>query len=405
VRVLDFSIIWAGPMCARLLGDLGAEIIKIEATVRMDIERGAARAPGVERPYNKRGRFNEYNRNKLGITVNLKHPDGPALVRELVKVSDMVIENFSTGVLDRLGFGYEDLKKLRPDIVMVSMPGFGGTGPDRMNVAYGPTQEAMSGFHSLTGYLGGPPAMTGVLYGDPSGGVSSAAAAMMALWHARHTGEGCHLDISQQEALMTFVPEVMLEYELAGRIIEPNGNRARDGSVQGCYRSAGDDAWIVIAVQDDAQWRGLCRVMGHPELEEDERFVSREARLRNHDAFDALVGGWTADKDHYELMNLLQAQGVPAQAVLKLPEVMSDPHYVERGFFQMIDHADAGVQPHGSAPWQFGGAFLPILKPAPMLGEHNEDVFGGILGLPQSELARLESEGVIGKVPVGGEPD
>jgi crotonobetainyl-CoA:carnitine CoA-transferase CaiB-like acyl-CoA transferase len=407
VRVLDFTIVWAGPMCTRILADLGAEVIKVEATVRYDPERGPARGrrirgrePG-ERPYNRVPRFNEYNRNKLGITVNLKHPSGPPLIRELVRKTDVVVENFSAGVLERLGFGYEELRSLRPDIILLSMQGFGSTGPESANVAYGPTQEAMSGFSLLTGYEGGPPLLTGTLYGDPVGGTFGAATALMALWRKRHTGEGGHYDLSQQEALLSLIPEVVMEYERAGRALGRRGNRD-EFVVQGCYRCLGDDDWITIAVENDEDWQRLCSVMGREDLVADERFTSQAARLLNQDAIDATVSEWTLHEEHYDLMHRLQRAGVAALAVLNAGEVNRDRHFRERAFFQELDHPEVGVQPHSSSPWRFGDAFLPIRRPAPTLGEHNHAVLGGLLGLSDEDLELLASDGVIGDRPLAG---
>jgi crotonobetainyl-CoA:carnitine CoA-transferase CaiB-like acyl-CoA transferase len=278
------------------------------------------------------------------------------------------------------------------------MQGFGSTGPQRHNVAYGPTQEAMSGFSMMTGYQGGPPLLTGTLYGDPVGGTFGAAAALMALWRKRQTGLGGHYDLSQQETLLSFIPELLLEYEYAGRLLAPQGNRD-ENIVQGCYKCLGEDDWIVIAIEDDADWQTLCELMGRTDLVQDVRFLSQEARLKNQDELDAILSGWTAGEEHYELMRRLQAAGIPGVAVLNAAEVNSDPHFRERGFFQLVDHPEVGVQPHGSGPWRFDGEFLPIRRPAPTLGQHNRQVFGGLLGLSDEELARLESQGVIGTKP------
>jgi crotonobetainyl-CoA:carnitine CoA-transferase CaiB-like acyl-CoA transferase len=406
VRVLDFTIVWAGPMCTRFLADLGAEVIKVESTTRYDPERGpptGRRNRGgepQERPYNKVPRFNEYSRGKLGVTVDLKHPDGPPLVRELVKQSDIVVENFSAGVLDRLGFSYPELKQIKPDIILLSMQGFGSTGPEKNNVAYGPTQEAMSGFSMMTGYLGGPPLLTGTLYGDPVGGTYAAATALIALWRKRQTGLGGHFDLSQQETLLSLIPELLLEYEFSGRKLEPMGNRD-DSLVQGCYKCLGEDDWITIALENDEDWRRLCGLMGRKDLLGDARFESQASRLEHQDALDAEIAAWAAGEEHYDLMHRLQSAGIAGLAVLNAAEVNRDPHFHARQFFQPIDHPEVGVQPHGSGPWRFGDSFLPIRAPAPTLGQHNHEVFGGMLGLSDEELARLEAAGVIGTEPAG----
>jgi len=409
IRVLDFSMVWAGPMCTRALADLGAEVIKIEATVRYDPERGPAAGgrgrlypegiPG-ERPYNRAGRFNEYNRGKLGITLDLKRSEGRSLVRELVRVSDLVVENFSAGVLDRLGLAYSELARLRPDSILISMPGFGNSGPEAHHVAYGPTQEAMSGLSGITGYAGGSPMLTGVFYGDPVGGTFAAVAAVTALWRRRHTGAGAHIDLSQQEALASLLPELLLDYQFNERILTPRGNRNPAIAPHGCYPCKGEDAWVVIAVEDDAQWRTLCRVMVRSDLADEPRLATSFRRLRCHDELDELIAAWTRTRDHYEVMHELQGAGISAQAVLNTAEVFQDPQYRERGFFQEVRHVESGTYPHASAAWRSSGVFPPIRRAAPCLGEHNSLVLGDLLGLSTKALERLEVDGVIGTEPV-----
>jgi crotonobetainyl-CoA:carnitine CoA-transferase CaiB-like acyl-CoA transferase len=407
VRVLDFTQVWSGPMCTTLLGDLGAEVIKVESTVRADPERGPLKVPADrmrrypgadpgEHPYNRAGRFNEYSRNKLGITLDLKDADCRALARDLVRVSDIVVENFAAGVLERLGLGYEELKRLRPDIILLALPGWGCTGPEAHYVAYGPNQEAMSGLSSITGYAGGPPLLTGVYYGDPTGGTTGAVAAMAALWRRRQTGRGMSIDLSQREAVASVLPEVLLEYQFNGRILAPQGNRHRSMAPHDCYPCQGEDSWIVIAVASDQGFHRLCRAMGHPEAANDPRFSTLLKRLQNNDELDELVAGWTREHDHYTLMHALQRAGVSAQAVLNTAELLDDPHYKARGFFQNIAHPQAGTHPHVSSPARLSAAPLPIRRPAPCLGEHNGWVLGKLLGAPKAKLRSLEEEGKIG---------
>jgi crotonobetainyl-CoA:carnitine CoA-transferase CaiB-like acyl-CoA transferase len=413
VRVLDFTQVWAGPMCTVLLADMGAEVIKLESTVRADPERGPLkppperlrRYPGAdpgEQPFNRSGRFNMYSRNKLGITLDLKDPDCLAMARDLVRVSDIVVENFAVGVLDRLGLGYEELKRLRPDIIRLALPGWGGTGPEAHYVAYGPNQEAMSGLSSITGYHGEPPLLTGTYYGDPTGGTASAVVAMAALWHRRETGDGMKIDLSQREAVASVLPEVLLEYQFNGRILAPQGNRHRHMAPHGCYPCKGEDSWIVIAVDSDQGFHRLCRAMGHPETADDPRFTALLERLQHNDELDELVASWTWGQDHYTLMHALQRAGVAAQAVLNTAELLDDPHYKARGFFQTITHPQAGTHPHVSSATRLSTSPLPIRLPAPCLGQHNGWVLGKLLGAPEGKLHLLEEEGKIGTslVPV-----
>ncbi len=415
VRVLDFTQVWAGPMCTMLLGDLGAEVIKLESTVRADPERGPLKPPPErlrrypggdpgEQPFNRSGRFNMYSRNKLGVTLDLKDADCLAMARDMVRVSDIVVENFAAGVLERLGLGYEELKRLRPDIILLALPGWGGTGPEAHYVAYGPNQEAMSGLSSITGYLDGPPLLTGTYYGDPTGGTTSAVAAMAALWHRRQTGRGMKIDLSQREAVSSVLPEVLLEYQFNGRILAPQGNRHRSMAPHGCYPCKGEDSWIVIAVDSDQGFHRLCRAMGYPETANDPRFSTLLTRLQHNDELDELVSGWTQDQDHHILMHTLQRSGVAAQAVLNTAELLDDPHYRARGYFQTVAHTQAGTHPHVSSAARLSASPLPVRRPAPCLGEHNGWVLGKLLAAPKAKLQRLEEEGKIGTSLVPAAP-
>jgi crotonobetainyl-CoA:carnitine CoA-transferase CaiB-like acyl-CoA transferase len=407
IRVLDLSQVWSGPYCTRVLADLGAEVIKVEATFRPDPERGPGQGPfgntsryprgePGERPYNRAGRFNEYGRNKFGITLDLRDAECLAMARELIRLSDMVVENYSVGVMERLGLGYQELKRLRSDIILLSMPGWGCTGPEAHYVAYGPTQEAMSGLSSITGYSGGPPMLTGIFYGDPVGGTLGAVAALTALWHRRQTGQGMHIDLSQREAMLLLLPQVLLEYQFNGRILTPDGNHHSAMAPHGCYPCRGDDSWIALAVEDDIQWHTLCRVMSRPEAANDPRFSTLQKRLQHREALDELIATWTREHEHYALMHTLQAEGIAAQAVLNMAELLNDPHYRARGFFQAVQHPEAGTHPHTSQPWRSFDTPLPVRRPAPCLGEHNRLVLGELLGIPQETLQKLEKEGKIG---------
>lgn len=411
VRVLDFSHVWAGPFCARLLGDMGAEVIKVEPISRYDPERGPARLePGArgriypdgdpgQRPYNRAGRFNVYNRSKLGLTLDLRTQEGRALVRELVSISDVIVENFSVGVMKRLGLDYDDCRQLRPDIIYISMPGFGRTGPEAGYVAYGLTQEAMAGLSSITGYPGEVPLDTGVFYGDPTCGVFGAVAAVAALWHRQRTGQGQLVDLSQREAFASTLPELVFEYAMNDRVLASTGNRHPGMAPHGCYRCKGEDAWIAITVTSDQEFAALARAMGHPEWASDPRFATLAARKGHEDELDRLVQGWTEQRDPCEAMHVLQAAGVPAGAVLTNQQLLADPHFQARGFFETVAHRDAGTHAYPGMPWKLSGTPVHVRLPAPCLGQHNDYVLGEVLGLAPPELERLAEKGVIGTGP------
>ena len=412
VRVLDFSHIWAGPFCARLLGDFGAEVIKIESVSRYDPERGPAKfVPGTRmrlypdgepgaRPYNRAGRFNSYNRSKLGLTLDLRSEDGHDLIRNLVEISDVTVENFSVGVMKRLGLDYEECRKLRPDIISISLPGFGSDGPEARYAAYGLTQEAMSGLSGVTGYPGEVPIDTGVFYGDPTGGLFGATAVMTALWHRRITGEGQRIDLSQREAFATILPELIFDHTMNDRVQKSIGNRHPQFAPHGVYPCRGDDSWITIAVTTDEQFRSLCEVIGSPSLSDDTRYSTMSSRLQNQDELDRIIGEWTRQQDQYEAMHLLQSRKVPAGAVLTNRQLLEDPHFQARGFFEESTHPDAGTHRYIGMPWKLSDTPVHIRLPAPGLGQHNHQVLGEILGLTSDELRSLEERDVIGDVPL-----
>ena len=388
VRVLDFTHVWAGPYCTRLLGDMGAEVIKAERVSDADMGRGKSI-----------GRFHAYSRNKLGITLDLRTDDGHELVQNLISVSDIVVENFSVGVTKRLGIDYEHCRELRPDIVYLAMPAFGRTGPESSNVGMGATQEAMSGLLSITGLPGAPPNPTGVKYGDPNGGVFGAAAAITALWHRRLTGEGQLVDLSQLEANIATLPEIVLGYAMNGRALTQIGNRHPTFAPRGVYRCRGDDRWVAIEVTSNAQFSALCDAMGKPELTADPRFRAMDHRKQHHDELDGIIGVWTEQRDPYEAMRLLQESGVPAGAVLNNKDLLEDPHFAARGLFETVGHGDAGTHTHIGLPWKLSDTPLSIRRFAPEVGQHSEQVLGELLGVPETELRRLADLKVTSGVP------
>ncbi|MDP6453581.1 MAG: CoA transferase [SAR202 cluster bacterium] len=412
IRVLDFSHVWAGPFCARLLGDFGAEVIKIESVSRYDPERGPAKItpdarlrlypdgePG-ERPYNRAGRFNSYNRSKIGLTLDLRSEDGKALMRDLVEISDVVVENFSVGVMKRLGLDYDECRKLRPDIIYIALPGFGSDGPEAGYAAYGLTQEAMSGLSGITGYPGEVPIDTGVFYGDPTGGLFGATAVMTALWHRRMTGEGQRIDLSQREAFASILPELVFDHTMNDRVQESIGNRHPQFAPHGVYPCLGDDSWIAISVTTDVQFQALCEAIGHPSLVEDSRYFTMSSRLRNQDDLDLVIGEWTSRQDQNEAMQSLQSRGIPAGAVLTNQQLLEDPHFEARGFFEEATHPDTGTHRYIGMPWKLSDTPVHIRLPSPGLGEHNDHVLGEILGVTSEKLRSLEERDVIGDVPL-----
>ena len=409
VRILDFSRIWAGPHATKLLADMGAEVIKVEAVRAWDPHRmivGSGNLPDGERgadPWNRSGWFNTLHMSKLGITAEMRHPKGKAIIEELVSISDVVIENFRAGLLERRGLAYEALRAIRPDVIMVSMPAFGSSGPWKDFIQYGIGQEQLGGISSMNGYRGeDAPVKSGVNFGDPISGAHAAGAVLSALWRRRRTGKGCFIDVSQLESAVTTIGEHILGFQVTGKSPQNRGNRHPVYAPHGAYPCRGDDEWITIAVADDDEWRKLCDAMEMPELVVSPDYCDILSRHRNHDVLDAIIAAWTRDKSVYDLMHLLQGAGVPAAPVMTGEAIFNDPHYQERGLLEFVDHPSCGPYFMPGAAWKMSETPPSVRWHAPRLGEHNGQVFGELLGMSADAINELEAEGVSGTAPVEG---
>jgi crotonobetainyl-CoA:carnitine CoA-transferase CaiB-like acyl-CoA transferase len=284
-------------------------------------------------------------------------------------------------------------------VIVVTMPGHGKTGPERDFVAYGTNVEQLSGLCHLTGYADGPPQKTGISYGDPMAGIAAAGAVAMALWDRRRTGRGQQIEVAQRENLINLIGEHIVGYSMSGREPPRRGNRHSSMAPHGCYRCRGDDEWVTIACEDDAQFADLCGAMGRPELASDGRFADVVSRYRNQDALDGLVSEWTVERTKEAAAAALQAVGVPASPVLSAPEVFEDPHLRARGFYESMSHSVAGVWEVEGPHWRMSESPAHVRLPAPAFGEHNAYVFGELLGLSEDEIAALEREGITGRTP------
>ena len=410
-RVLDLSRIWAGPYCTKLMADLGAEVIKMESLRVYDSHRGpVSPARGIaaypdgepgEEPWNRNGWFNCLHFSKYGITLELTSDEGRRVFERLVSISDVVIENFRQGSLERLGYDYPALRTHRPDLIYVSMPAFGNTGPWKNYLGYGIGQEQLSGMAHLTGYPDDGPMKSGINHGDPITGSHAAGVLLAALRRRRRTGKGMYIDVSQQESAVAFMGGELLAYQMTGREPERIGNRSRWYAPCNTYPCAGEDRWITIAATNDAEWQRLVSAMDMQPLADDTRFATAEARIDNQDDLDVIIAGWTSGRDAFALGELLQAAGVPAGPVLRGPDLLQDRHYAERGTFITADHPQVGPKQYPGLPWKMSGTPGEVRWPSPTLGQHNRDVFGGLLGLTGREIDALEEGGVIGTKPTG----
>ncbi|MGD9891350.1 MAG: CaiB/BaiF CoA transferase family protein [Dehalococcoidia bacterium] len=396
VRVLDFGWILSVPHCTAWLGTLGAEVIRVESVARLDMGRAGimGAADGIAGP-NRSSTFNGLNYSKQSITLNIATEEGRALVRDLVAVSDVVTENFATGVLDRLGLGYEALRAIKPDIIMLSGSTLGTSGPERDATGWGPNVCAYAGLPSITGYADGPPSDLGGIWPDYMIGTLMVYAVLSALHHQRRTGEGQRIEIAMGEVVATMIPEAILDYTINGRLTPRQGNRDGSAAPHNVYPCLGDDEWIAIAVQTDAEWRALCQAIARDDLATDPRFADAPGRRAAEDEIDAEIAGWTRDHTPYEAFHLLQAAGVAAGPVLSIPGLMNDPHLRARGFVVEIDHPEVGQRTVAGLPARFGAIPDPAYQPAPCLGEHNQSVYCGLLDLSTDDVGRLQEAKVI----------
>jgi len=396
VRVLDLTISWAGPYTTRLMGDMGAEVIKIEAPNAWDFIRTYTGRPpdSDEQLWEKSPYFNHNNRNKYGISLDITTPRGRELFLKLVEMADVVVENFRAEVMDQLDLGYETLSAVNERVSLVSMPAHGKTGPEKDYVAYGTNADQLAGLAHLTGYPDGPPLKTGISYGDPIAATMAAGAVALALWARRHTGRGQYIEVAQREALTTLVGEQLVAYAMIGVEPKRRGNRHTSMAPHGAYPSAGEDQWVTIACEDDAQFSALCAEIGDSKLANDERFADVVSRYCNQEALDAIITDWTCSRSAEDAADALQAVGVPASPVLNVPAVFTDEHLRVGNFFEPVAHPIAGVSDLEGPHWRMSVTPAHIRLPAPTFGQHNQYVFGHLLGLSDEEISGLEAEGV-----------
>ena len=397
LRVLDFSWLWTGPHCTLMLAFLGAEVIKVESSRRPDLTRRVhIFPPEMERGLNRCGYFNQVGQGKKSITVDLSKPDGIDLVKRLAEKSDVMISNFSTGVMDRLGLGAEAMQRVNPDLIVATISAVGQSGPHKNYMGYGPLVNALSGLSAQTGYADGLPRDVGTAYGDPNGGVYAAIAILAALWsQRRHGGRGQVIDVSMWEAMICTAFEGWMNHALGHPPHRPMGNRDPVWAPHGVYRCLGEDAWVAIAVTDEAQWRALCEAMGEPAMARDPEWQNAEARKINEDELDRRITRWCADKDPWSVTSKLQAAGVPAFPSIDNRELLEDAHLNERGFFTRWPHPEVGLRTLVGSPWKLSIRANGQGSAAPLLGQHTDEVLEQVLGIDAGQRALYREQGVI----------
>jgi crotonobetainyl-CoA:carnitine CoA-transferase CaiB-like acyl-CoA transferase len=417
IRILDFTVVWAGPFAAMLLADYGAEVIRVESlqffpSVTRGLmarpERQIARSaggygvaypehePGL-RPWNRHPMFNPHARNKLGMTVDLSRPKGRELFTKLVSISDVLIENHSARFMEQLGLTYEVLSRRKADLIMVSMPAFGMSGPYKYYQGFGINVESVCGLTWLRAYPDGDMTETSsTLHMDAASGAGAAFAIMAALYYRRRTGKGQFIDFAQAENLMQSIGEILMDYTLNGRVQISLGNRHPVMAPHGCYPCCGEDHWVVIAIATDDEWENFCQALGNAPWAREERFADAASRYQHQDALDAYMAAWTRQHHAWEIMERLQQAGIAAGPVMREPDLFTDPHLHARGFFQVVMQAESGTHPYPGIMWKMSKTPGAIRRPPVRLGEHNDYVYRELLGLSDDDIEALRAEGHIG---------
>ena len=391
IRVLDFTWIHAGPSATRILADQGAQVIKVESNQALSVVGGPASntARGL-------GQRHNWNVGKSSISLNMKTDAGKELARRLVAVSDVVAENFSGRVMTGWGLDFNSIRKIRPDIIMLSMSGFGRTGPWKDRVSYGQTLQAWSGFTDLTGFPESKPSGPASAYSDAVGGMAGAQAVLLALIQRARTGRGQWIDVSQMEAMSALLGPLALELSANKTDIQRTGNRQHHGggAPHGAYRCLGDDRWLAITVFTDDEWDAFTKAIGSPAWASEDRFASAELRSRHADDLDKLVETWTSEQKSEEAMHLLQAAGVAAGVVQTGQDMAeNDPHLRERGIFQQVPDAAGVMRTIEKAPYKLSLTPGSVTKGAPEFGANQDFVLREILGVDDEELAEMAISG------------
>lgn len=390
VRVADFTLHAAGPFCTHMLSLLGAECIKIETAGRPDIFR---------KPHPVYGRmtaatFDQVASNKLSVQLNLKDPRGVDLAKRIVAVSDIVAESFRPGVMDRLGLGYETLKQVKPDIVMVSVSASGQSGPERGYAGYAPLFGAAGGLGTLTGYEDGPPTEIRHVM-DHSTGLTAAMATLAAYLRKKRTGLGHHVDVAAREVACGFIGDALLQFAATGVAPRRAGNDAPRIAPHNVYPCAGEDAWVSIVVATDEEWRAFVTATERDEWLDDPRFTCAQSRWTHRHELDEEVSAWTRMRSREDVTRLLQAAGVAAFPSYTSRDIVDDPHLKERGTIRTMRSDDGESRRVVGPPWRFSRTPPRFDRGTPKLGEHNAYVFRELLGLPESEIEDLVAAKVI----------
>ena len=394
VKVVGFTAAGVGNIVMKTMAEHGATCVRVESVLRPCILRTAQPFKDGKPGINCGAYFAIYNNGLLSISLNMKHVKTPQVTGRLFEWADVVVENYSPGTMASWGIGYEQVKKVKPDIIMISLSHQGQTGPHQGIPGYGPQLQGVAGLAHLTGYPDHPPSLIGMSYPDfiaPPFGVTAIVAA---LDYKRRTGKGQYIDASEYEDTLMYLQPVLLDYQVNKRTWTRDGNKVPSAAPHSAFRCKGDDQWCVIAVTTDGQWQAFCDALGEPDWTKFAKFATLRGRKQNEDELNKLVNRWTGDFTPREVMDKLQAAGVPAGAVQNSGEVVQDPQHNARGYFQILDHPEIG--PHEYARSNFVLSETPgeLKRPAPLLGEHTEYVCRELLNMPSEEFDQLLVEDV-----------
>jgi crotonobetainyl-CoA:carnitine CoA-transferase CaiB-like acyl-CoA transferase len=389
IRVLDISRVLAGPFCCMLLGDMGADVVKVERVGRGDDVRSVGDKVGGESLY-----YLMMNRNKRGVTLDFRNPRGIELLKDLVREADVLVENFRAGTMEKMGCSYEVLREINPRLIMASISGFGQDGPYRDYAAYDMIVQAMSGLMDMTGEPDRPPVTTGTFLVDYSSGIYAAFGILGALRSRDVTGLGQQVDIALLDTAVSFLITAIPEYLLLGKKMTRRGNRDRYAAPANLFH-ARDGRWVFIASATDSLFPRLAEVMGRPDVLDDPRFATNEARMRHVEESEALLADWVSERTSYEVVDLVRGAGLPCARVASIDEVVEDPQVKHREMLVELDHPTAGRVPMHGLNVHFSETRQQIRRPPPTLGQHNEEVYGEWLGLAPERVAELKAGGVI----------
>ena len=402
LRIIDLTVAIAGPVATSVLADLGSEVIRVEPPfprpLHVDIVPRMDGAP--DRPYNRILSYNDLHRAKRAVTLDLSKTAGRDILLRLVGVSDIVVENMSPRVLPSLGLDYAVLREAKRDIVLASMPAFGATGPLRDRVSFGPGIDAMSGLAHLTGYPDRGPMQPANYYCDYNAGALAALGVIAAIRHRDRTGEGQHIELAMLEGELQVVGEALLDYTMNGRVQQRSGNEHPSMAPHGVFPCAGDDRWIAISCEDDAQWQRLCRAIGRSELVKDARFTDVISRIRHRVEIDEIVSAWTRERTPHGAAEELQAAGVPAGPAQLITELLDDPQLRAREYVTIVPHPEAGDTPYARPAFTLSQTPTHTERHAPLYGQDTDYVLRDLLGLSAEDVAALEAAGVTARQPL-----